>query len=233
MILADVLAEVVDSSAFGEAVELRDAEHCALADDAWREKDCVDCCVEFSVGGAEEEFFQTAAEEGRSGLLDGWRRSFHCQGEQVDKLVGLKEIDHARESVLPDPYIAVDDPDDVAHFTSLAVGVAHISDLWVGPEVQLARLEFTVFFLDEDAGVVFREVVQQLLQDWERWIVARRDAEADVQTVLRIRLLEGAGQTGVQESLWSFHRADDGDVRIRGDACAVWGPGVVAKSDET
>ena len=66
MVFADVVGEEVDAwraerVGGGEVVEVRAAEHVGFADDAGRDEDGVDGCVEFRVRGGEEEFFEAAA----------------------------------------------------------------------------------------------------------------------------------------------------------------------------
>ena len=56
MVLADVAAEVVYALAVGQGVQVRLAEHVALADDAGGDADRVDGGVELCVGGGHEHF---------------------------------------------------------------------------------------------------------------------------------------------------------------------------------
>ena len=87
MVLADVVAEVVDACsaqlAFWEvgvgrcgceSVEVGASEHVGFADDAGGDCNGRDGDVEFCVGGGEEEFFEEAAFRGNWRRALGFRR---------------------------------------------------------------------------------------------------------------------------------------------------------------
>lgn len=98
----------------------------------------------------------------------------------MHEFVGLQQVDHAGKSVLADPNVAVDDPDDVAERPCLTVSVAHVADFGIGSEIVPAALKNNVFVFDKDLGIVVWEVAKKLFKHWKGGVVASRDTEANV-----------------------------------------------------
>lgn len=103
-------------------------------------------------------------------------------------------VDHSTGDALSHPYVAVDDPDDVAF--CLAVTAAHVADLGVGAKVRglsATTAEVGVFFLNEDMHVEDGEVGEEAGKDGIGRIGARGDAEVDGELGRGVCLVEGGG----------------------------------------
>ena len=74
MVLANVLAEVVDSSAVSQAVKVSTPKHGAFSDNAGGDQNGVDSRVKFGVGGRKEELFKPTTTDRRCCALSPMSR---------------------------------------------------------------------------------------------------------------------------------------------------------------
>ena len=89
------------------------------------------------------------------------------------RVEAAEAVDHSACDSMADPDVAVDNPYYIPF--GFSVPSAHVPDLRIRPQVVFSAIspcEIGVLLFDQYLGIVVGEVCEQLLEDWESWIIA-------------------------------------------------------------